>query len=163
MMAMMMQPTDIEMLSSLATENNYSGDNNYKPAPTVNLSASEFDQLAIALIVFQELLRFHQAAGNMGEAAMSWLRLGNIYQQINQIGNALSSYQQAIEHYRLAEDGMGEVKALSYLGKVYEQQGWFNCALEHYEQALAKLRQHADYLDEATTFNHLAILIEDMF
>jgi tetratricopeptide (TPR) repeat protein len=161
--AMLMLPTDIEKLSPIATENYYFGDNKSKASSPINLSISEFDQLAIALAVFQELLSFHQAVGNVAEAAAAWFRLGDIYQQINQFSNALSSYQQAIEHYRFVGDGIGEVKALSHLGKAYERQGWFNCALEHYDQALAKLRQHADYLDEATTLSHLAVLIEEMF
>ncbi|NJR38515.1 MAG: tetratricopeptide repeat protein [Leptolyngbyaceae cyanobacterium CSU_1_4] len=127
--------------------------------PTV----SDYAQLTVALSVFQELLRFHQTAGNVAEAATVWFRLGDIYQQIDQFSHALSSYQQAIAHYQIIGDVMGEANTLSHLGKAYENQGWFGCALEHYEQALAKLRQNPDYLDNATTLSHLANCIEDMF
>lgn len=123
---------------------------------------SDHEQLTLALSVFQELLRFHQIAGNVAEAATAWFRLGDIYQQIDQFSHALSSYQQAIAHYQIVGDAIGEVNALSHLGKAYENQGWFGCASEHYEQALAKLRQ-SDYLDEATTLSRLATCLEDMF
>jgi tetratricopeptide (TPR) repeat protein len=157
LLAMLILPTDVEKL--LVTKENHLSAGGAKPE---KLSLSEFRQLAIARSVMQEVLSFHQAKGNIADAAMAWLRLGEIYQQMHQFTNALSSYQQAIEHYRLADDQIGEIKTLGHVGKVYERQGWFNCALEHYEQALAKLRQHADYLNEGVTLDHLAILMEDM-
>lgn len=123
----------------------------------------EQEQLTVALLVFQELLWFHQTTGNIADAATAWFRLGDIYQQINQFSQALSSYQQAIAHYQIVGDAMGEVNALSHLGKAYENQGWFNSALEYYDQALTKIRQNSDCLEDATTLSRLATCIEDMF
>jgi tetratricopeptide (TPR) repeat protein len=157
LLAMLIVPADIENFLLRTKEDNLSERNKIG-----NRSLGELNQLTIALLVIQEILRFHQSKGNIADAALAWLKLGSIYQQMNQFNHALSSYQQAIELYQLAEDKMGEIKTLSHVGKVYERQGWFNCALEHYEQALTKLRQHADYLNEAVTFDHLAILIEEI-
>jgi tetratricopeptide (TPR) repeat protein len=158
LLAMLIMPADIENLLLRTKEDNLLERNKVEKR-----SIRELSQFAIALSVIQEIIRFHQSKGNIADAAVAWLKLGDIYQQMSQFNNALSSYQQAIELYQLVEDKMGEVKTLSHVGKAYERQGWFNCALEHYEQALAKLRQHADYLNEAVTFDHLAIFIDEMF
>jgi tetratricopeptide (TPR) repeat protein len=131
---------------------------------SVNKQAmSDRDQLTTALSVSQELLWFHQVAGNVAESAADWFQLGDIYQQMDQFSDALSSYQEAIAHYQIVGDATGEANALSHLGKAYEHQGFFSCALEHYEQALVKLRQNSDYLNDATTLSRLATCIEDMF
>jgi tetratricopeptide (TPR) repeat protein len=160
--AMLVQPLDFKKLTT-DKYSSYLSEPFPKQRPPARLTQIEYEQLTAALPVFLELLRFHQSAGNIAETATAWLRLGDIYQQIDQFSHALSSYQQAIAHYQLAGDAIGEVNALSHLGKAYENRGWLNCALEHYEQALAKLRQHSDYLDDATTLRRLAACIEDMF
>jgi tetratricopeptide (TPR) repeat protein len=161
--AMMVQPIDLQKLqerSSSKPSHERQPLSLEVPAPAQEASQA---QLSVALAVFQELLRFHQVAGNLADIATTWFRLGDIYQQINQFSHAFSSYHQAIAHYQVVGDVKGEAIALSHLGKAYENRGWFDCALEHYEQALAKIRQTSEGADEATTLSHLAAFIEDMF
>jgi tetratricopeptide (TPR) repeat protein len=124
---------------------------------------SEQAQLGVALSAFQELLQVHQAIGNLGDIAFVNLRLGDIYQQLDEFERSLNCYHQALGHYQTTQDWLMSAKVLSHIGKAHERQGWLTGALNYYEQALAKLSQNPNSLSEATTVSHLATLIEDMF
>jgi len=113
-----------------------------------------------ALLRYREALAIWRRLENPAQEAVTLVRIGQIWGELDDREKQIQSYEQALHALRHQELASQEIYALLRLGTVRDDNVEPSAALGAFEEALRLAREIEERSEEATALNNMALLFE---